>query len=293
MAGTDESKMQTDVDERIESLIRSLEDDDWRVCRDAVEALGVIGDARAVEPLIKVISISIPVSISIPAKRSGMPIRIKPAGGKKVVERGVVVVPEVEHEPLIHTHGTKDKNVRLAAINALIEIGEPAVVPLINTLNHGYLQEYVVNVLTGIGESAVEPLIKALGDEDMNVRQNAAVALGMIRDKRAVEPLKNVVGDGDKDVRLAAVRALGWIGDPSAVVHLIRATEDKDKDVRRSAAIALGEIDEMCVGLLLLRLVRLMMSGRLNLRLMRLRIRMCARTLPLRLLRLVSQQLTL
>lgn len=149
MTSTDESKTQTDVDERIESLIRSLEDEDWRVRRDAVVALGEIGGARAVEPLIKVLSISLPV------KRSGMSIIIKPAGGKKVVGRDVVVVPDVEHEPLINTHGGEDKEMRLAAADALIGIGEPA----------------------------VEPLIKALEDEDKNVRQTVAYILGKIGDE--------------------------------------------------------------------------------------------------------------
>ena len=208
MTGTDESKTQTDMDERIESLIRSLEDEDWRVCGDAVAALGEIGDARAVEPLIKVLSRSLPV------KRSGMPIRIKPAGGKKVVGRDVVVVPDVEHEPLIHTHGDEDKNVCLAAADVLIGIGEPA----------------------------VEPLIKALGDEDKNVRQAVAYMLGRIGDEGAVEPLEKATDDEDMNVRLAAVRALGVIGAGRAAFCLASATKDMDGGVRRSAVIALGEI---------------------------------------------------
>ena len=39
----------------IEPLIKALEDGDWRVCCGAAEALGKIGDARAVESLIKVL----------------------------------------------------------------------------------------------------------------------------------------------------------------------------------------------------------------------------------------------
>lgn len=57
MAGTGESEMHTDVDERVESLVRSLGGDDWKVRRDAVGRLGEIGGARLVEPLINVLEI--------------------------------------------------------------------------------------------------------------------------------------------------------------------------------------------------------------------------------------------
>ena len=55
MAGIDELEMQTDVDELIESLTRSLEDGDWKVREAAAEALGKISNPRVVEPLIKVL----------------------------------------------------------------------------------------------------------------------------------------------------------------------------------------------------------------------------------------------
>lgn len=56
------------------------------------------------------------------------------------------------------------------------------------------------------GVRAVDPLIQALKDEDDDVREAAADALGDIGDGRAVEPLTQALND--KDVCEAAKYAL-------------------------------------------------------------------------------------
>ena len=79
-----------------------------------------------------------------------------------------------------------------------------------------------------IGEPAVEPLIKALGDSDYRVREGAAEALGTIGDGRAVEPLIRALNDANGDVREGAAGALGKIGEP-AVEPLIRGTQRHER----------------------------------------------------------------
>jgi hypothetical protein len=59
-----------------------------------------------------------------------------------------------------------------------------------------------------LGSFAVEPLSAALKDEEWDVRQAAAEALGEIKDPRAVEPLIAALKDKDSDVRKAAAEAL-------------------------------------------------------------------------------------
>jgi HEAT repeat protein len=70
-----------------------------------------------------------------------------------------------------------------------------------------------VRALVGIGEPAVEPVIRALGAEDPQIRENAAVTLGKIKDKRAVEPLIKLVLDEVWEVESAANSALFTIGE--------------------------------------------------------------------------------
>jgi len=105
--------------------------------------------------------------------------------------------------------------------------------------------------LVEIGEPAVEPLIDALKNENIDIRQRAAFALGNIGDKRAVEPLIEALND--ELVRSNAATALGKIGDARAVEPLIEAFKDEYEKVQQkvSGAIdvtgAIAEIGEPAV----------------------------------------------
>jgi HEAT repeat protein len=117
-----------------------------------------------------------------------------------------------------------DYKSREAATRALIQIGQPAVEPLIATLGESYwsVRGAAAEALGAIGDArAVKPLIAALGDSDPFVRRAAAEALGAIGDARAVEPLIAALKDREEGVERMAIRALGWIGDTRAIKPLI------------------------------------------------------------------------
>jgi hypothetical protein len=105
-------------------------------------------------------------------------------------------------------------------------------------------QQDAVQALSGMGQAAVPELIKALKDDDWQVRNQAAVALGAIgpEAKAAVPALVEVLQDEDKYFRSHAATALGKIGREAtaAIPALRKALKDKDEDVRRDAAAALG-----------------------------------------------------
>jgi HEAT repeat protein len=65
--------------------------------------------------------------------------------------------------------------------------------------------------LIKIGMASVEPLILALKHHDPRVRENAAWALGEIRDTRAVRPLIMALSDDDASVRVCVASALARI----------------------------------------------------------------------------------
>ena len=155
--------------------------------------------------------------------------------------------------------------------------------------NHDWAQlKKTVNALVDIGTPAVEPLVEALSDEDGYVRAGAAEALGRIRDQRAFEPLLEAlryegVGrtpDGEhtearglraalalgqlgnrgsvgpllevlseslaNDLTLSwyVIEALGVLGDRLVLAHLEPLQNHEDVDVRKSAAIAISKINE-------------------------------------------------
>lgn len=119
---------------------------------------------------------------------------------------------EARAEKLVGSLGDENKDVAYASTYALIDIGLPA----------------------------VTPLIEALKDENPQVRSFAALALGEIRDKKAVEPLLEILDDPSPEVRMNAAYSLGEIGDVKAVEPLIELLKDKNGEVVRLTVIALG-----------------------------------------------------
>ncbi|MCK4692019.1 MAG: HEAT repeat domain-containing protein [Anaerolineales bacterium] len=129
----------------------------------------------------------------------------------------------------------KDASVRKTAAVALVEIGEPAIEPLIAAIKEENedVRQAAVEALVKIGEPAIEPLIAAL--KDYSVREGAAGVLGMMGEpalERAVERLIVGLEGEDDDVRGNAIEALTEIGEP-AVESLIAALSDKSLNVRR------------------------------------------------------------
>jgi HEAT repeat protein len=113
---------------------------------------------------------------------------------------------------LIRAVNDEERGIRLAAIEALGEIGDPR---------------------------AVEPLIASLQDGSWGVRSSAATALGAIGDGRAVKPLSSLIKDSKKVVRKAAAEALAKIGplaDPESLAWYLVALEQWDR------AVSLGEV---------------------------------------------------
>jgi HEAT repeat protein len=107
-------------------------------------------------------------------------------------------------------------------------------------------QQAAVEALSRLGQAAVPELIRALKDEDWQVRNQAAVALGVIgpEARAAVPALSELLQDEDKYLRSNAATAVGKLGREarSAVPELTKAVKDRDEDVRQNAAAALGRI---------------------------------------------------
>src|SRR5215831_6429637 len=73
---------------------------------------------------------------------------------------------------------------------------------------------YLIAVGGSMGDMVAEQ-IAALKDEDWAIREDAATALGTLRDPRAVGPLVTLLRDSDRAVREAAIGALTALGEPA------------------------------------------------------------------------------
>jgi HEAT repeat protein len=100
-----------------------------------------------------------------------------------------------------------------------------------------------VNALYEIGNITVEPLVKCLDNQDARVQVNAIYTLGRIGNNRAVVPLIAHIALANVDVRARISDALIKIGKP-AIPDLVKLLGNNDRDIRWIAAYTLGGIGE-------------------------------------------------
>jgi len=252
------------------ALIRALDNEDRSVRTAAVEALGELGDSRAVLPLISL--------LEDPGEETALREQVCAAlgliGGPRAVEalasvlkdddwdvRGAAAeaLSEIAWEPGTHETAISYWISRLVsydydndchyvngeAVDALVKIGGPAVEPLIDLLHQHdrLLRSAAIAALGMIGDrGAVEPLVSVLEEEDNWLRKKAADSLGDIASEEGVKPLVSVIGDcaRSKGVCKAAINALVKIGDRRAVEPLVSVLQDDD--VRKVAEKALEQL---------------------------------------------------
>lgn len=153
---------------------------------------------------------------------------------------------ELSVEDLIDSLKDEDLNVQKNCARALVDIGEPAVKPLIQALESKKwrVRWYVAEILGEIGDkAAVHPLIKLLQDENNGVRSNSLIALVLIGEA-SVNPLIKALEDGNWQVKWYAAEALGELGDKTAVSVLIKSLKDENSLVKKTAATSLGNIGD-------------------------------------------------
>jgi HEAT repeat protein len=213
----------------VQGLTKALSyKNDAAIRQAAAKALGKIGSAQAIEPLIAVFK-----SRDV----------LRKDAAEALVKIGAPAV-----ESLIATLRDEDELVlvREDAARVLGKIGDVrAVEPLIAVLKEDdkFVRQAASRTLQEIGMPAVEPLIAALEGREWQVQEGAAKALGKIGDARVVGPLIAVLEKVPAPfVRKAVAQALGHLGDEQAVEPLITVLQSADKDVRRAAAEALEKI---------------------------------------------------
>lgn len=147
-------------------------------------------------------------------------------------------------QPLVEAMGDEEMLVRQAAAGALVEIGEPAIPSLVETLKGpgGRITPHSLWALGEIGSpDAVDAVVKAAESRSWRIRWCAAESLGDLGGKRAIATLVQALGDRDERVRNAAYLALQKIGKP-AVGSLKTALRHPDKQVRPLALKLLESI---------------------------------------------------
>jgi HEAT repeat protein len=140
---------------------------------------------------------------------------------------------------------------RAMAAHALGDVGDDpaqrrrAVEALVRALDDDRLEvrAEAASSLGELGEAGAVPhLIKRLGDGAGPVRQNAAIALGTLRAPDAFDPLATALREGPPDLRFQAATSLAEIEPERGFEPIATALDDTDAQVVAASALAIGAI---------------------------------------------------
>jgi hypothetical protein len=222
------------------SLGKVFEEGPVSLHKDAVYALVVAEDRRAVPALIKALDsprISIVDSAAAALGRLGDPAAIEP-------------LLRALNEP---------RNWNATGIpgiaRALAEFKEPRAFDRLSKLakHEGlYVRRAAIKALPDAGgEKSLPILLELIEHKHEATRGDAARALGELGDRRAVAALIDALNDTDHTVRSDAAHSLGQIGDSQAIAPLRKMIEKSEQWVReheslaRVAGAAIRKIEEV------------------------------------------------
>lgn len=198
----------------------------------AVSALGRIG-APAVEPLIRILCHS-----DLRAHYDSREQNVRLLAAEELGRIGDARA--VEH--LVLASEDQDQGVSRAAVDALGQIGAPAVEPLLQllTIEDWGVGRQAVDALAKIDDpQSIELFARAMSHSEERIRSAARSRLEKIGD-RAVESLTRELQAGDEGTHWEFVLALGRIGGSKVTEHLVSALRHQSASVRSTAATALG-----------------------------------------------------
>lgn len=257
-----------------QGLMQALDDDDENVRHAAAAALGKTGDAQAVPSLVRCLDedfwVQYPAVVSLGQIRD-------PAATAHLVP---LLDDEMLRQPVVEAMGEIGDYAAVEPLSALLRSSDlshrndviAALVQIQSTLEQQAAPDR--NCLPSIRQSLqthdlVDHLLGSLEDPKLEVKKNAVIALGWLREPRATEPLVDLLGDfeleefavgslaaiGDQalpaltqaleysnpKVRIAALRCLGWLEAGEAFEQCIALIDDVNFEVRYQAVVTLGE----------------------------------------------------
>ena len=232
----DIKKMERNKD--IKGLTRLLKfDQDESVRREAAFAIGKITGPQTEEAKNHIVEESVTELMNS--------LKTGDVKQQKQAARDLVDIGRPAVKPLLKLLEDDEWKLRWYASEILGEIGDKeAVQGLIVAMgddNSGVRSKSMLS-LVEIGKAAIDPLIKALSDENWQIRRHAAEALGVISTKKAVKPLIETLNDKNSWVQKTATESLGNIGDKRAVDPLKNMLKADNLEVRDAVSEALEKL---------------------------------------------------
>ncbi len=242
----------------VEPLIKALKGENDNAQWGIVDALGIIGDPSAIEPLINsfiegwewIEDITIEALAKFGDKAVDPLIKALKNQNSNIRAGVARVLGMIGNEKavdsLLQVLEDENRGVREAAVRALGKIGDEKIVkPLLKALRDDYEVSWnAAEALSLLGKKSIDLLIQELKTQNNRVKEKIIFVLGKIKDPRVVDILIELLNDKNKDIRNQAARALGAIGNKRATEPLIEALKNEDKKFRDEIIFALGELKD-------------------------------------------------
>jgi HEAT repeat protein len=212
-----------------EDLVANLKSPNAGTRQEAAAALGKSRRREAVTPLAAL-------------------VRDPDARVRLEVVRALRALRDVSGIPALLTSlGDGDRGVREEAIGTLVEIyTERDRVGPVGRFLEIFSDEYdrtSVAPYTVVDPAVEQALAGALRDQDPAIREQAALALGILNARSALPALTNALRDPDAGVRGAAATAIGKVGTADDGRALIALLADEDNEVRNRVLQAIGVLE--------------------------------------------------
>jgi HEAT repeat protein len=251
--------------ESISSILPFLDHDNAMIRRLAIETLGEIPHAGAIDYLLAklddadvasqqaaVNSISALVA-AFPEIKNDVLAKIRrllgaPSTPAKLNSLSVFVNIQGEgyHDELLLASKDSDPVIRQKAVSLMGKFGEERFADqLVLSLadESTSVRLAAINAIVRLRpEKGLDPLISSLEDNDIWIRTAAAQALGEYRQARAIDPLMRHLEHDMPPVRIAVIEALGKSENPEVKGILFRCVEEADLEIRRAAMLALARV---------------------------------------------------
>lgn len=207
----------------VPDLVAALDDRSEEVRTVAARSLAEIGDERAVPALAKALCDSSRWTLSL-------------------VAENLMLMGSAAVSPLLGFVRGDDHNVRVAAVQILGEIRDPAATPaLCDVLRFDPSLDLRARAAASLGQlggsEAQAALLEALSDEEWPVRCQAARALGLLGAAAAAPALAAAMPDHHWWVRVNCAEALARLG-PAGARELAALQDNADRYVRDAARAA-------------------------------------------------------
>jgi HEAT repeat protein len=252
--------------ERVEPLLKGLQDKDPEVLKSVLLALRRSPDEKVIHFLVPLLrhqdfGVRSSAAQAIDTLRwapSDREQRIWFAVAKGWYERAAASGAEAL-PALKLTYETGPVASAIRAVEAMGSISGQAAVKVLCEASRHQEPAVCIAAIGALGKvgggEAVQALVPSLRHVNPQIRAESARALGILGAAEATAQICNLLEDKEWEVRREAAGALGKLKNPEMVEPLSKVLDDMDGDVREAAALALGGTgDRRAVGPLVLAL---------------------------------------